>query len=90
MKTLKESLKEFVCLRVNDAACIEAMHDQDHVKYVQQLSSLFNQIKGLLGKDYKLIIEYETTVISLNSLVAEYAYKRGVKDGFSINKELAS
>lgn len=86
MKTLEFRIKGFAINRVEDAGQLVAGDDSEYRKEGKIISSLMDEIKELLPKEKKYLIDnLDEHSGSQNSIIEIEMYKQGFKDGFKFN-----
>lgn len=86
MKTLEFRIKNFVISRIEDSGQLVAGDGSEYRKEGDLISSLMDEIKELLPKEKKSLIDrLDEHSNSRYSIIEIEMYKQGFKDGFKFN-----
>lgn len=89
MQTLEFRIKNFVINRVEDVGQLVSGDDSEYRKEADLISSLMDEIKELLPKEKKHLIDHlDEHNNSQFGIMELEMYKQGFKDGFKFNNFL--
>lgn len=89
MQTLEFRMKNFVINRVEDVGQLVSGDDSEYRKEADLISSLMDEIKELLPKEKKHLIDHlDEHNNSQFGIMELEMYKQGFKDGFKFNNFL--